>query len=471
MTVAMAMTDSQVLGGRYTLHAVLGTGGMATVYRARDEILARDVAVKVLSPQFAADPGFLARFEREARHIAAISHPRIVTVFDCGVDRGTPYIVMELVAGRTLRQLLDEVGTLPIDDAVGIAAAVCEALAAAHAAGLVHRDIKPANIVLPGSDVKVLDFGIAWTEDAVGRTRTQAVLGTAAYLPPERAAGGPAGPQADLYSLGCVLFEMLTGSPPFTGDSSVGVVYRHVHEDPGLPSMRRPGVPAQLDWITAQLLAKDPSARPPGAAAARSGLLAAFARDHSAARDRTAVLGPAPSTMLTDAGSRLPPRRRRSVETFLALALAGALAALAFVLVSNRSHTPGPAGKPPSPAATHSSQQSPSPAPSATRTSTVSPVATAAGSLVTDLQVGVADGQVSSDAAKDLFNQLQQLLFNSLDQSGDQNSDQNTEQTDQQYSKLVQSFDDREAHGDINGPAAGALRHDLDQLGTAIGAL
>ncbi|HSR86303.1 MAG TPA: protein kinase, partial [Streptosporangiaceae bacterium] len=438
---------------------------------ARDEVLARDVAVKVLSPQFAADPGFLSRFEREARHIAAVSHPRIVTVFDCGVDRGNPYIVMELVVGRTLRQVLDEVGGLPIDHAVSIAAAVCEALAAAHSAGLVHRDIKPANIVLSGSDVKVLDFGIAGTEDAAGRTRTQAVLGTAAYLPPERAADGPAGPQADLYSLGCVLFEMLTGSPPFTGDSSVGVAYRHVHEDPGPPSMRRPGVPAQLDRITAQLLAKDPSARPPGAAAARNGLLATLARDHSAARDytaardHTAVLGPAPGTMPTDAGSRLPPRRRRSVETFLALALAGALAALAFVLVSNRSHPPGSVGTPPGPAATHGSQ--PTPSPSTTQPSTVSPVAAAAGSLVTDLQVGVADGQVTPGAAKDLFNQLQQLLFNSLDQNGGQNAGQ----TDQRYSQLVQSFDNREAHGDINGPAAGVLRHDLDQLGMAVGAL
>ena len=465
----MAMTGSQVLGGRYTLQSVLGTGGMATVYRARDEVLARDVAVKVLSPQFAADPGFLARFEREARHVAAINHPRIVTVFDCGVDRGTPYIVMELVAGRSLRQVLDEVGALPIDDAVGIAAAVCEALAAAHAAGLVHRDIKPANIVLSGRDVKVLDFGIAWADGAAGRTKTQAVLGTAAYLPPERAAGGPAGPQADLYSLGCVLFEMLAGSPPFTGDSSVGVAYRHVHEDPGLPSMRRAGVPAQLDWITAQLLAKDPSARPPGAAAARSGLLAALGRDNSGARDHTAVLGPAPSAMPTDAGSRFPLRRRRTVETVLALALAGALAALAFVLVSSRSRPPASAGTPPGPAASHSSK--PAQTPSATPASTVSPVGAAAGSLVTDLQAGVADGQVTSDAAKDLFNQLQQLLFNSQDQNGDQSSGQNNEQTDQQYAQLVQSFDDREAHGDISGPAAGVLRHDLDQLGAAIGAL
>src|SRR5690242_18545053 len=155
------MTGSHLLGGRYAHVDVLGTGGMATVWRARDEVLGREVAVKVLSPQYAADPAFRARFEREARHVAALSHPRLVTVFDCGVDGTTPFIVMELVAGRTLRQVLDEAGSLPSDDAVAIAAAVCEGLEAAHAAGLVHRDIKPANIVLSGGEVKLLDFGIA----------------------------------------------------------------------------------------------------------------------------------------------------------------------------------------------------------------------------------------------------------------------------------------------------------------------
>src|ERR1700757_4066080 len=132
----MALTDADVLGGRYTLIAVLGTGGRATVWRARDEVLGREVAVKVLSPQYAADPGFLARFEREARHAAAVSHPRLVTVFDCGVDGGTPYLVMELVTGRTLRQVLDAAGPLPAGQAAAIAAAGCEGLQAAHAAGL-----------------------------------------------------------------------------------------------------------------------------------------------------------------------------------------------------------------------------------------------------------------------------------------------------------------------------------------------
>src|SRR5215469_12040057 len=239
----MAVTGMRVLARRYVLFEVLGTGGMATVWRARDEVLGRDVAVKVLSPQYAADPGFLARFEREARHAARLSHRHLVTVFDSGVYQAMPFIVMELVAGPTLRQVLDETGMLPAGEAVGIAAAVCEALEVAHTAGLVHRDIKPANIVVSAGEVKVLDFGIARADGSAGGTRTLGVLGTAAYLSPEQASGRAAAPQSDLYSLGCVLFEMLTGSPPFTADSPVGLAYRHVHDDPGPPSARRPGVP------------------------------------------------------------------------------------------------------------------------------------------------------------------------------------------------------------------------------------
>src|ERR1700760_4481775 len=148
--MAMVVMGTHVLAGRYVLGDVLGTGGMATVLRARDEVLGREVAVKVLSPQYAADPGFLARFEREARHAASVSNPRLVTVFDSGIDNGTPFLVMELVTGRTLRQVLAEAGPLSAGQAVAIAAAVCEGLDAAHAAGLVHRDVTPANIMLAG---------------------------------------------------------------------------------------------------------------------------------------------------------------------------------------------------------------------------------------------------------------------------------------------------------------------------------
>src|SRR5579859_1244178 len=174
----MTVTGPGTLGGRYTLVEVLGAGGMATVWRARDEMLGRAVAVKVLSPQYAADPGFLARFEREARHAASVSNSRLVTVFDSGVDDGTPFLVMELVTGRTLRQVLAETGPLPAGQAVAIAAAVCEGLEAAHAAGLVHRDVKPANIMLAGQDVKILDFGIARADGTAAGTMTGAILGT-----------------------------------------------------------------------------------------------------------------------------------------------------------------------------------------------------------------------------------------------------------------------------------------------------
>ena len=277
------VTTTHALGGRYVLSEVLGTGGMATVWRATDEVLGREVAVKVLSPQYAADPGFIARFEREARHAAQLSHPRLVTVFDCDIDNGTAFIVMELVAGGTLRQVLDDAGHLPPGQAAGIAAAVCEALDVAHAAGLVHRDIKPANIAVSGDEVKVLDFGIARADGSADGTPTLGALGTVAYLSPEQASGGLAGPQSDLYSLGCVLFEMLTGEPPFTADSPVGLAYRHVHDDPGPPSARQPEVPARLDEITTRLLAKDPAARPVSAAAARADLLAALNPDATTA--------------------------------------------------------------------------------------------------------------------------------------------------------------------------------------------
>jgi serine/threonine-protein kinase len=454
----MTVTGSRILGGRYALLSVLGAGGMATVYRARDEVLGREVAVKVLSPQYAADPGFLARFEREARHVAALSHPRIVTVFDCGIEGTAPFIVMELAEGPTLWQVLDEARVLPADQAAGIAAAVCEALQAAHAAGLVHRDIKPANIVLSGGQVKVLDFGIARAGDPGGATRTGTVLGTAAYLSPEQAAGRPAGTQADLYALGCVLFEMLTGAPPFTGDSEVAIAYRHVHEDPGPPSARRPGLPARLDEITAALLAKDPDGRPPGAAAARAALLAATGPD------RTAVLTP----------GALPPLRRprwrpRSSEAVLAAALAAALIALAAVLLAGSGRpAAGPMAPQASAGASHPAGQASSAprrtprTPATGQAGALPPVAAAVAAFTGRLQAAVADGQVAPPAGQDLFSHLQPLLFGPPGQG--------PQQRDQQYAQLVQAFDQHQAQGQITGPAAAALRQALDALGTAIGA-
>ena len=472
----MAVKAAGVLGGRYALAEVLGTGGMATVWRARDEVLGREVAVKVLSPPCAADAGYLARFEQEARHAAAVSHPRLVTVFDCGADGGTPYLVMELAAGRTLRQMLDEAGPLPAGQAAAIAAAVCEGLEAAHAAGLVHRDIKPANIILAGGEVKILDFGIARAEGTAAGTATGIVLGTAAYLSPEQAAGRPAGPTSDLYALGCVLFEMLTGAPPFTAQSAVGLAYRHVHDDPGPPSARRPDVPASLDQMTTRLLAKDPADRPAGAAEARASLLAAAAPD--------ATPGP-PAVVPGTPRRRRGPRRS---ETVLAAALAAALAGLATLLVTGPGSTrpAAPAARPAAtvtvaarpaatvtiparptatPRAAASPAQRPSPArrtPGTTAATALPPVAAAAARLVGDLQAGMTDGQVTQQAAQDLFSHLQPLLFAPPGQDPQHIKDQ--------YAQLVNTCAQHQSRGDITGQAAITLPKAITALGNALGA-
>ena len=464
----MAMTGTRVLGGRYVLCEALGTGGMATVYRARDEVLGREVAVKVLSQQFAGDAAFLARFQAEARHVAALKHPRIVTVFDSGIDESTPFIVMELVPGRSLRQILDEAGAMPVEEAVAVATGICEALEAVHAAGLVHRDIKPANILLSGTEVKVLDFGIARAEAATGGTRTQAVLGTAAYLSPEQASGHQVGPKSDLYALGCVLFEMLAGAPPFSAESAVALAYRQVHHHAGLPSARRPGLPAQLDLITSRLLAKDPAARPASATAVRAALLGVVAPGH------TEVLPPVPGSEGTGTG-HLPTRRGRGpgrfrprlTELILAAALAGTAGALAAVLLTGSaapaSSAPPHAGRSAAAGQTHqASQPKPStPAPGQSgRPAARPPVSAAAGTFVADLKEGVLGGQVSQQAGQNLFNQLQQVLFS---------PPATAQQVDQQYAQLVQVYDQYLMQGQITGWAISVLRHDLGALGSALG--
>jgi serine/threonine-protein kinase len=453
----MTVTGTGTLGSRYTLVDVLGTGGMATVWRARDEVLGREVAVKVLSPQYAADPGFLARFEREARHAASVSNPRLVTVFDSGIDHGTPFLVMELITGRPLRQVLAEARPLSAGQAVAIAAAVCEGLDAAHAAGLVHRDITPANIMLAGEDVKILDFGIARADGTAAGTLTGTILGTAAYLSPEQSAGYPAGPQSDLYSLGCVLFEMLTGSPPFTAESPVGVAYRQVHDDPGPPSARRPGLSPSLDAITTRLLAKNPNDRPMSAAAARAGLLAALVPDG------TAVLPVPPGSVPPDtARHRWRPRRS---ETVLAVTLAAALIALAAVLLTSPGGASPAAAPATHPAASPASRPSPPPpTPSGTTTTPALPPVAAAGSaLVGDLQAGVDDGQVTQQAGQNLFNQLQQLLFAP--------PGQNAQQIQNQYDQLVQAYSQYLSQGDISGQASVTVPKAIHALGNALGAL
>ncbi|MFE7531099.1 protein kinase [Kitasatospora sp. NPDC057542] len=264
----------RALNGRYELVDMLGVGGMATVWRGVDRVLGRQVAVKVLNGGLADDPRFAERFSREAQHAAMLVHPGIVMVFDSGVDQGTPFIVMELVNGRSLAALLAEQRTLPVERAVGIAAAVCEALSVAHAAGLVHRDIKPGNIMITDAGgVKVVDFGIARAGSSSNLTQTASVLGTAAYLSPEQATASALDGRTDLYAVGCVLTEMLTGATPFTAETPVAIAFKHVSEQPPAPSTRRPGLPPALDAAVLRLLAKNPADRPADAVAARAEIL------------------------------------------------------------------------------------------------------------------------------------------------------------------------------------------------------
>ncbi len=255
--------ESIVLGGRYEVEEELGRGGMAKVYRGTDTVLGRPVAVKILAPQFTDDPSFVDRFRREAQAAARLNHPNLVSVYDTGSDDGVHFIVMEYVEGRTLADYLAGGGRIMPQRAIEIAEAVSQALTAAHAQGVIHRDIKPGNIMItPSGDVKVADFGIARViAGAETIAQTAAVLGTAAYLSPEQAQGQPVDQRSDLYSLGCVLYEMVAGRPPFIGDSPVAVASKQVLEQPVPPSKLNPDVSPQLDAVIMRTLAKNPANR------------------------------------------------------------------------------------------------------------------------------------------------------------------------------------------------------------------
>ncbi|HLB61817.1 MAG TPA: Stk1 family PASTA domain-containing Ser/Thr kinase [Actinomycetota bacterium] len=256
------MSES-LLGGRYRVEAQIGAGGMAQVFRGQDTLLGRAVAIKVLAQQFAKDQSFVSRFRREAEAAARLNHPNVVGVFDTGSDDGTHYIVMELVEGRTLSDFLSKGGRLTPDRAGQIAESVCRALAVAHKHGVVHRDVKSGNIMVTrDGEVKVMDFGIARLETGAETiAQTAAVLGTASYLSPEQARGEKVDARSDIYSLGIVLYEMVTGRVPFTGDSPVAVAYKHVQEAPDPPSKLNPDVTPALDAIVLRCLAKNPANR------------------------------------------------------------------------------------------------------------------------------------------------------------------------------------------------------------------
>ena len=263
----------KLLGGRYEVGELLGRGGMAEVHRGHDSRLGRQVAIKMLRSELARDHTFLARFRREAQSAAGLNHASIVAVYDHGEDLLTetggaqvkvPYIVMEFVDGKTLRQVITERGNLPPTEALRITEGVLDALAYSHRNGIVHRDIKPANVMIAADgSIKVMDFGIAraMADANATMTQTSAVIGTAQYLSPEQAQGQSVDERSDLYSTGCLLFELLTGRPPFLGESPVSIAYQHVGEPPVPPSRLVQGISDDLDAVVLHSLAKPRDAR------------------------------------------------------------------------------------------------------------------------------------------------------------------------------------------------------------------
>ena len=373
----------RILAGRYEVGELIGRGGMAEVHIGHDTRLGRTVAIKILRSDLARDPSFQNRFRREAQAAAALNHPAIVAVYDTGEDVFTeptgvvahvPFIVMEYVEGHTVRDILRDGNAVPIEEAVEITTGVLSALEYSHHAGIVHRDIKPANVMLtPTGAVKVMDFGIARAvaDSAATMTQTQAVIGTAQYLSPEQARGETVDARSDLYSTGCLLFELLTGRPPFIGDSPVAVAYQHVREVPPAPSTIASDVPEPLDRITLKALSKEREARYSTAAEFRSDLEAAMRGATVtappvgaavpvpvAAAETTQVLTPATATQhlppaappwaATGLGSDLPGQepeeepRRRSWLLWLLIAIAVlAVAGIVALLVANSNRDAG----------------------------------------------------------------------------------------------------------------------------------
>ena len=342
------MTQGRVLVDRYELRRLLGRGGMAEVWAAHDRTLEREVAIKLLLDRFRDDEAFTSRFHDEARHVAKLNHPNLVAVYDTGtevppdVDPASgirqPFIVMELVEGRSLQQAIDA-GGLTEDRALEVVADVCAALQYAHSRGLIHRDVKPGNILLAhDGSVKVTDFGIARAVGNENVTRTAAVLGTAAYLSPEQAQGLDVDTRSDLYSLGVVLYEALTGRQPFTGDSAVTVAYQHVQEPPRPPRELEPSVSPAAEAIAMRALAKNPANRYQSAAEMHDDLLNARVGKPVAApavmtERETALLAPAtpPRPLPSHEQER---RKRGALYGFLTVLVILALIAGAWALAS-----------------------------------------------------------------------------------------------------------------------------------------
>jgi serine/threonine-protein kinase len=339
------VTAQTLLGGRYLVESELGRGGMATVFKGTDTVLGRPVAVKVLSPQYSGDANFVTRFRREAQSAARLNHPNLVSVYDTGTDDGIHFIVMEYVEAKTLADYLTGGGRIMPERSIEIAEAVCDALSVAHAHGIIHRDIKPANIMItPKGDVKVTDFGIARViSGADTLAQTAAVLGTASYLSPEQAQSQPVDQRSDIYSLGAAVYEMVTGRPPFSGDSPVMVASKHVLEQPTPPSKVNADVSPELEAVIMKAMAKNPDNRYQDAdemkadlerARLGQGVQATPLMPESARTQRIAPTGP-PTAVLPPVAPGDAERRRWWIPALIILLILAVLGGGLYLLASS----------------------------------------------------------------------------------------------------------------------------------------
>jgi serine/threonine-protein kinase len=464
----------RTLAGRYRLAEVIGRGGMGTVYRAEDLVLGREVAVKLLPGRAAdQDPADVARFEREARAAAALNHPALVAVYDAGSDAAARFIVMELVAGRSLEAMIRDDGPVDGRRAAAIAAGVADALAAAHAAGFVHRDIKPANVMIaPDGSVKVLDFGIARVTDGTALTQNASVLGTAAYMSPEQALGEPADQRSDIYSLGCVLYALLTGGPPFTGDGVAAIVNQHANVEPRpLPATNGRISPA-LAALVMRMLAKAPGERPQTAAEVRDELRG-LPRGSQPTPDYQPVLAAPGATEVTRV---LPPtvapapgRARSRILAWGAL-----LAAAILVVIAIAALAPGGAAHHPRTAAARTNKRhhhhravsatrtSTTTAPTSSTSATSSPptVSQAAAALTALTTQDVQAGTIDQQAAQQITSGLSAIL-NSYGMG-------HTNDVQHELANLSQQVAQLELHGDITAAAAPAITRAIGRFAGAL---
>jgi hypothetical protein len=475
----------RILDGRYQLGQVLGVGGMARVYLAEDRVLQRQVAVKVLSPPYAHDPAFVERFRREARTAAQLSHPNIVAVFDSGADAELHYLVMEYVPGQSLAELLHRQGRLAPRRAAELTMQVCAALAAAHAQGLVHRDVKPGNVLLDGDGrVKVADFGIVKAAAADTLTGSGLVLGTAAYLSPEQAQGGPVDARSDLYGLGCVLYELLCGSPPFgsgVDSPQVTVATRHVRQPPEPPSARNPQVDPGLDAVVLTALAKQPDQRYQRATDLQAALGRVLAGDGAAAGPAWLAAAGAPTQPLpglpAGAGAAatgvLAARAVRAAAhrpgwprwALLAAGLAIAVGLVVAVLWPEGAGAPAGrerAGPTTTPAAT-SLPSTTAPPPTATSAPSQPGVAAALANLAAVVtaarQQGTADQQ-----AEDLLHQADDLAKAFQEGEGDDKGGE----ADKKLAELERKVEELTREGKLRPPATAQIRQAVAELAQAV---